>query len=290
MPAASPAAALPQPLLEILTSLRCPSCHGALRAGSDQLGCSGCATTWPVRDEIAHLAVGGAAETWKCDAAAQSSEAYQRRYRMVEQAEDYNEAYRRERFKRWSTRRELQLLRRLVGSQGRSATLLDVPCGGGRLSAELEPFTDRLIEADIAEGQLIYGRRRRTPQRPTVWMTASAFHLPLGDQAIDGTICCRLSHHLPTADERGRLVEELLRVSRRFVVLTFFDHHSLKNAIRRARRPLNGKPPKMTMTRGQVAALARAHGARLAECPPLSRLASGHRYALLVKPEAPRGA
>ena len=65
--------------------------------------------------------------------------------------------------------------------------------------------------------------------------------------------------------------------------MTFFDHASLKNLIRRARRPFNRKPPKMTMTVKQVAELAQRHGARLEACPPLSRLFSGHRYALMVK-------
>jgi SAM-dependent methyltransferase len=196
---------------------------------------------------------------------------------------EYNEAYRIEPFKRWSTRRELRLLRGLLASRGGSRTLLDVPCGGGRLSDVLEPFTERLIEADIARGQLLYGIERRSPERPTIWMTASAFHLPLRDGAVDGAICCRLSHHLPTRDERERLVQELLRVARRFVIFTFFDHHSLKNLMRRARQPFNHKPPKLTMTRRRVAALARAQGAELVACPPLSRLASGHRFALLAR-------
>jgi lauroyl/myristoyl acyltransferase len=114
-------------------------------------------------------------------------------------------------------------------------------------------------------------------------MTASAFHIPLRDASVDGTICVRLSHHLPTAAERERLLRELLRVSRRFVIMTFFDHYSLKNMLRRLRRPLDGQPPKMTMTMARVAELARQHGARLVTAPPLSRLGSGHRYALIFK-------
>jgi hypothetical protein len=114
-------------------------------------------------------------------------------------------------------------------------------------------------------------------------MTASAFHIPLRDNAVDGTVCVRLAHHLPTAVERERLLRELLRVSRRFVVMTYFDHHSLKNLLRRLRRPFNRKEPKMTMTTERVAALAREAGARLVDAPPLSRMGSGHRYALIVK-------
>jgi SAM-dependent methyltransferase len=236
-----------------------------------------------VRDGIAELALVGGTETWSDAAAAESSEPYQRRYRELAEAADYNEAYRRKLFKRWSTGRELRLLRRLLESQGRSSTLLDVPSGGGRLSSRLEPYTDRLIEADIARGQLLYARRNSRPRVETHWMTASAFHLPFRDGSVDGTVCCRLNHHLPTAEERERLVRELLRVSERFAIMTFFDHHSVKNLLRRARRPVDGKPPKLTMTVRQVAELAHGCGAELEMCPALAFFSSGHRYALMVK-------
>ena len=91
-------------------------------------------------------------------------------------------------------------------------------------------------------------------------MTASAFHIPLRDGAVDGTICIRLAHHLPTPAEQDRLFQELMRVSRRFVIVTFFDHYSLKNLTRCMRHPFNRKPPKMTMTTERVAELAQKGG------------------------------
>ena len=79
-----------------------------------------------------------------------------------------------------------------------------------------------------------------------------------------------------------RLLAELLRVADRFVVMTFFDFHSVKNLLRRV-RPFDRKPPKLTMTAGEVAGLAAARGFGLRRAPHLSFLASGHRYALLVR-------
>ena len=107
-------------------------------------------------------------------------------------------------------------------------------------------------------------------------MTASAFHIPLRDASVDATVCVRLCHHLPTPQERGRLIAELLRVSRRFVLMTFFDHHSIKNRLRRA-NIFNKKPPKLTMTVDQVRAEARKNGAELVAWPSLFTLSSGHR-------------
>ena len=166
---------------------------------------------------------------------------------------------------------------------GHSRIVLDLPCGGSRLTPAFADAAELVIEADIAHGQLLFGRAESSVATPRVWMTASAFHIPLRDNGVDGTICVRLSHHLPTAAERERLLTELLRVSRRFVIMTFFDHYSLKNLLRRLRRPFDRLPPKMTMTTARVAEFAREHGARLIAAPPLSRIGSGHRYALIAK-------
>ena len=105
---------------------------------------------------------------------------------------------------------------------------------------------------------------------------------PLGDRAVDGVVCIRLCHHLPTAAERQRLLTELLRVADRFVVMTFFDYRSVKNLLRRV-RPFDRKPPKNTMRTEEVASLGAVRGFALRRCPYLSFFGSGHRYALLVR-------
>jgi SAM-dependent methyltransferase len=178
-----------------------------------------------------------------------------------------------------STRREQRLLDQLLSSQGHCETLLDLPCGGGRVSPPLARHCDLLLEADIGLGQVRYAREfGRVPTRQ-LWMTASGFEIPLQDSAVDGTVCVRLNHHLPTAAEREQLVRELLRVSKRFVVMTYFDFDSLKNRLRR----LRGKKPKLTMRTDELRELARSCGARLVACPALFVVGSGHRYALMVK-------
>ena len=65
--------------------------------------------------------------------------------------------------------------------------------------------------------------------------------------------------------------------------MTFFDFRSVKNVLRRARRPFDRKPPKHTMRTEEVAHLAEARGFTMLRAPYLSFLGSGHRYALLVR-------
>lgn len=264
--------------------LSCPQCRGGMTVHKDHISCNACAVNYPVIEGVPMLARMGSSDSWQEGTTPiATSEDYQQRYQDINEAADYNAAYKRKLFKRMSTNREFHLLQKLLGSQEHCRTILDLPCGGGRLSPQIAPHTDLLIEADIAEGQVLYGSRNVSLPTPQIWMTASAFHIPFSDASIDAVVSCRLCHHLPTADERDRLVCELLRVAKKFVIMTFFDHYSPKNILRQVRRPFNHLPPKMTMTINRVRELAQQNGARLVEYPCLAWLSSGHRYALMIK-------
>ena len=215
--------------------------------------------------------------------ARQTSEDYQQNYKKDREAEIYNIKYRRRWSKRISTWREFGLLRRMLRNQDRCESLLDLPCGGGRLSSPIAIYTDLLIEADVALGQLHYGRVHGIVPTRQAWVAASGFHIPLRDSGVDGTVCVRLNHHLPTEAERELLVRELLRVSKRFVIMSFFDYYSLKNLLRRLSQPFNHKSTKSTMKVAELRRIACDCGARLVESPALFMIGSGHRYALMVK-------
>lgn len=274
----------PEHLLPIAAKLRCPSCMAPVDYDGEHLVCQNCSGAFPIHEGAPLMAREGTVDGWAPGApVGEDSTDYQKAYQELEEAEFYNTEYKAHLEKRLSTAREYKLLDRLLASQGRSEIILDLPSGGGRLSPKIAEHTALLLEADIALGQVLYGQRQPSLAAPQLWMTASAFHIPLADNSVDGTVCPRLNHHLPTPEERERLIEELLRVSRRFVIMTFFDYHSLKNWLRRIRAPFNKKPPKMTMTVDRVRELAEAGGARLEAYPMLSPVSSGHRYALMVK-------
>jgi ubiquinone/menaquinone biosynthesis C-methylase UbiE len=270
-------------LPRLLPLLACPDCQGALALNGASLRCTACQTSFELEDGIPIFARFGSAEKWGGEKPSETSESYQQNYQKIKEAAKYNEMYAKRWSKQWITRREYALLQQLLASQPHCATLLDLPSGGGRLSPQIAAYTDLLMEADIALGQVQYGREFGRVSTAQAWMTASAFHIPFRNASVDGIVCVRLNHHLPTADERERLLRELLRVARRFVIMTFFDYHSLKNLGRRLRRPLDKKPPKMTMTVDRVRELANEGGADLVAWPALSHLGSGHRYALMVK-------
>jgi SAM-dependent methyltransferase len=263
--------------------LACPNCGDPLSIGPDWIRCEGCDARYAIEDGVALLALHGGSETWGAPQASEQGTAYQDEFQDVGRAAAYNLQFRRRPLKLGVTPRESYLIRRYIRRTGRSRAILEIPCGGGRLTPAFADATDLVIEADIAIGQVRYGRQASKLDVPRVWMTASAFHIPLRNRSVDGVVCVRLSHHLPTAAERERLFAELLRVSRRFAIVTFFDRHSLKHLTWRLRHPFSRKARKPALTVREVAGLAQAHGGRLVSTAPLSRFGSGHRYALILK-------
>jgi uncharacterized protein YbaR (Trm112 family) len=260
--------------------LACPACRTSLPVTVAPLACPGCGRSYVTEDGVALFVPG---EAWRTAAGDKTSLPYREKFKTDSGAEGYRHLYEGTRAKRLTTRREKGILARLLASQGHCGSLLDIPSGNGRVSAPLAAATDLLVEADTGLGQVMLGRHLADWATPTVWMTASAFEIPLRDNAVDGAVCNRLMHHLPSAEEQERLIAELLRVSRRFVILSFFDNRSVKNILsvisgRKRRRP--------GLTVDTIARMARAHGARLAASPRLFLIGSGQRYALLVKPPA----
>ncbi len=272
-------AVVPPGVGPILQFMACPWCHCAIESAASGLRCSKCPAEFPTRDGIIDLARRGTGETWGAADSLASSQGYQEAYAVLDRAQDYNRGYEVRLLARLSTMRERSLIARLMGSRGRVGTMLELPCGGGRLSPSFAPWTEFLIQADTGWGQLLHANQRPPLPTPSLLMAASGFHVPFRDASVDAVACVRLNHHLPTIEERHRLLHELLRVAKRYVLMSFFDQDSIKNRVRK----LRNLPPKFTMTTDEVSAVAREHGAKLVAAPMISWLNSGHRYALMVK-------
>jgi SAM-dependent methyltransferase/uncharacterized protein YbaR (Trm112 family) len=271
------------PLADVLA---CPVCGSRFTPGPGQtLTCRDGGHGFPVTDGIPQLAVESDAGDWSVAGAPATSEAYARQYEDDGEAAKYNAMYGGRTSKRATTERESRLIQRHLSSQPACRTILDLPCGGGRLSPAIAAAAPEavIVEADIGLGQVRYARDHRLGGDRQAFVTASGFHIPVRDGGVDAVVCIRLFHHLPAAAEQERLLGELLRVAQRFVILTFFDYYSVKNTLRRARAPFNRKPPKITMKPEWLREQARARGAELIAMPHLFWLSSGHCYALLRK-------
>lgn len=207
-------------------------------------------------------------------------------YNSEEVARRYRVAYEKTLFKRWTNRWERWRLARVFAAFGPFERLLDMPSGTGRMFDLARAASREVVEADWSL-EMLRECRRHWREVPAGYVRAICFRLPFPDGAFDGVYSGRLNHHIDGEAERLAHVRELMRVSRRVVVFTFFDHAGPKNLIRRLLKPLHKKRDKMTLRRSQVRALAEAAGFRVAASTPLIPFFSGHRLTVLVRREAP---
>jgi ubiquinone/menaquinone biosynthesis C-methylase UbiE len=64
--------------------------------------------------------------------------------------------------------------------------------------------------------------------------------LPFRDNAFEGVLCIRILHRVPESLERRELLEEVIRVSRRWVVTSFYDSNTPHAARKKERGRYDG--------------------------------------------------
>lgn len=208
------------------------------------------------------------------------------RYNSPQGAKSYRGKFARHWNERLNNVREQHLLQRLLNGLAHSERALDMPCGYGRLCPAVQTSASKVVESDwsfylLREAQENLAQTAAQP--PLGFVRVTAMNLPYADQAFGLVLSVRLSHHIPTQEERMLHVSELMRVSSRYVVFTYFDSHSLKNRVHRAKRRFVPKRAKYTLSQADVAQAAAAAGFQVVRAAPLSRLFSGHRYTVLER-------
>ena len=122
------------------------------------------------------------------------------------------------------------------------ASVLDVPCGTGRLREgamaavgtgdELPSWTG----VDVSHEMLT-----QVDAEGAALIRASADALPFPAGSFDLVLCCRLLHHLPEASQRRAVLAELARVGRRYVIASYWDASSYQGWRRRTKGVLRRK-------------------------------------------------
>jgi len=153
--------------------------------------------------------------------------------------------------------REMRLLARVwPGRPGE--TVLDLPCGAGRLLSLLrERFGARVLQADGSLAMLREAAARAAAPRAQ----ADALAPPFADRSVDGVVCFRFLHHLP-ADAADRAIAGACAVARRFVVASFF-HPCSAHGLRRLVGSWLGRPSRRyARTLGAIDRAFARHGFR----------------------------
>ncbi len=148
------------------------------------------------------------------------TDAFHARFLTREQALHYRDRYITGRRARIDGM-ERAVLRRLLEGIGPLAVALDLPSGTGRLSPVLAEFASRVILAD-ASPQMLEIAREDLPTLPADYLQTDAEQIALPDGSVDLAFSHRFLHHIHTAATRMRVFREFARVSRRYVVLSYY--------------------------------------------------------------------
>jgi len=210
------------------------------------------------------------------------------RYNSAQGAISYSQKFEKHWLERLNNRREQRLVRRILRRIPRgdlAGLALDLPCGYGRLYPLVREVIPRVVEGDWSFHLLRTARQhldeRDKADAPQGFVRGTALALPFADAAFDLVLSVRLSHHISSRNERHQYVREVLRVSRKWALFTYFDAHSLKNVLHDFSRRFVHKREKWTLSAQEISGLAAESGFKVVSSVPLSRLFSGHQYVLL---------
>jgi len=137
---------------------------------------------------------------------------------------------------------ELRLVDRAFALVPKALTVLDVPCGGGRVAVHLAQKGYSVSAADLSEAMIEIARQAAAAggvQCPVERQDIEKMTYPA--QSVGAVICFRLFHHFPDAPIRERVVTELCRVAKRFVVLSYFSPTSVTSIKRKMTAAMGGK-------------------------------------------------
>ena len=183
---------------------------------------------------------------------------------------------------RWKHRHDEALVAALLARSGPHASVLDLPCGTGRLFPVLRRTVPLVFGADLALEMMQAGRAARQGEAVPLFQ-ADALRLPLADASVDALVSLRFLFHFERA-ERVAMLREFARVARRAVLVQTRLAANLKHAGRWLRsraglaRRYRPAPGRAELERE----LAEA-GLELVELVPVSRLFSD-KALLLARP------
>lgn len=182
-------------------------------------------------------------------------------------------------------RAEMRMVDRVFALVPKSHRVLDVPCGGGRVTVHLAQTGYAVSSADLSDAMIAIARETVAQHKLNCPVEKQDIErLTYADCSFDTVISFRLFHHFPTPEIRQRTVAELCRVARKFVALSYFSPASATSVKRRLRAALGGRKSQKHDTRlSEVEAYFAAAGFKLVKDVARLRLVHTMHLALFER-------
>ncbi|MEM7097424.1 MAG: class I SAM-dependent methyltransferase [Pseudomonadota bacterium] len=137
---------------------------------------------------------------------------------------------------------EVNLVEKALAHVPKGLSIMDVPCGGGRFTLYLAQNGYKAQGGDRSETMVEITRDT---------LSAEGFDggaqvidieaIDMETDALDAIFCFRLFHHLPEKGLRARVVGEICRVAKDYVVISYFNSRCVNMVRRRVRDRLKGE-------------------------------------------------
>ena len=137
---------------------------------------------------------------------------------------------------------EMKLVDRAFSLIPKAHRVLDLPCGGGRVTVHLGLQGYKMSSADLSDAMLAITKENiaQNGLQGTV-EKQDIEKLTYADQHFDSLISFRLFHHFPNPEIRQRAVSELCRIAKQFVAISYFSPASVTSVKRSIRSAMGGR-------------------------------------------------
>jgi ubiquinone/menaquinone biosynthesis C-methylase UbiE len=143
-------------------------------------------------------------------------------------------------------RREMSCILSALEGLPSGASVLDIPCGTGRLLKELTEHGYKVTEADSSPHMIKLAQSRALKEKidlpEEAFIVADILKTNFQDKAFDAVVSNRLFHHFPEPEVRRCALKELGRIARGRIIVSFFSTRSVDAIIFRMRRLLKHNP------------------------------------------------
>jgi 2-polyprenyl-3-methyl-5-hydroxy-6-metoxy-1,4-benzoquinol methylase len=139
-------------------------------------------------------------------------------------------------------RAEMRVLDRAFKLIPKTHKVLDVPCGGGRVTIHLSKKGYEVSAADLSEDMIEIARQALADNKLDCSVERQDVEkFTLRDRSFDTIVSFRLFHHFPNPEIRQRVAKELCRVAAHNVVLSYFSPNSWTSVKRKLRAARGGR-------------------------------------------------
>jgi ubiquinone/menaquinone biosynthesis C-methylase UbiE len=151
----------------------------------------------------------------------------------IDQALDYE----KKRFSRRYRMRRLDRLERDFAKKvfemvGGDSHIIDIPCGNGRFFGIFSKAR-KLTMVDYSGNMLAAAKEKSGTPENVEFIQADISKMPLPDNCAELCFCMRLFHHMKNDQVRLQSLKELVRISKRYVALSFYNRNCLRFYLRK---------------------------------------------------------